>query len=43
MKQAQESMQIKVAHLELRTWRNDIRIHGIPEGEEENNPHGICG
>ena len=36
MKQAQESMQIKVADLELRSRRNNIRIYGIPEGEEEN-------
>ena len=38
MKRAQESMQIKVADLELRSRRNNIRIYGIPEGEEENNP-----
>ena len=38
MKQAQESMQIKVADLELRSRSNNIRIYGIPEAGEENNP-----
>ena len=32
MKQAKESMQIKLADLELRSWRNNIRIFSIPEG-----------
>ena len=27
-----------MANLELRSRRNNIRIYGIPEGEEENNP-----
>lgn len=37
MQQKQEIMQIKVTDLEARSRRNNIRVYGIPEGEEENN------
>lgn len=37
LEQKQEFMQTKVTDLDARSWQNDIRIYGIPEGEEENN------
>lgn len=41
MQQKQEIMQIKVTDLEARSRRNNIRVYGIPEGEEENNMTGF--
>lgn len=37
LQQKQELMQTKVTDLEARSRRNNIRIYGIPEGEEESN------
>ena len=41
MKQAQESMQIKVADLELRSRWNNIRIYGIPNGAKPSLPFTV--
>lgn len=37
MQHKQDLMQTKMTDLEARSRRNNIRIYGIPEGEEENN------
>ena len=37
MQQKQETLQTKMTDLEARSRRNNVRIYGIPEGEEENN------
>ncbi len=37
MQHKQELMQTKMTDLEARSRRNNIRLYGIPEGEEENN------